>query len=301
MLILSLWLYLTTSTWAAGGDGPFRPRAVLTNVPPFTAPFTLSVQVPSSLGARVHYLHPAGCFIYRHGKIRASEALDNLLRSIIEMVSGSVSHPRLSYCALKHPIHLLLSHQMHCDTSKRELQVKCLIILTLLLQSNNHDLCFKPLEGHDHVPPSALVILNIGSLRLHCFQGWSTETCTAWRKAPRQAWRVNNVPEYILNPNVKNVCEDCLYVRIETCVRDGAFVCGRATRKSPAQGLLFNSASKEEITSNKRGWLWFASLPQSYKTEGTHSSPENKKNRKAKQCVKSVLRFILICAWECRE
>lgn len=30
--------------------------------------------------------------------------------------------------------------------------------------------------------------------------------------------------------------------------------CGRAVWKSPAQGLLFNSASKEEITSNKSGF-----------------------------------------------
>lgn len=30
------------------GDGLFSPRVVLTNVPPFNAPFPLSVQVPSS-------------------------------------------------------------------------------------------------------------------------------------------------------------------------------------------------------------------------------------------------------------
>lgn len=38
-------------TGGAGGDGDglFSPKAVLTNVPPFNAPFPLSVRVPSSL------------------------------------------------------------------------------------------------------------------------------------------------------------------------------------------------------------------------------------------------------------
>lgn len=84
-------------------------------------------------------------------------------------------------------------------------------------------------------------------------------------------------------------------------MKDG--VCGRVIWKSPAQGLLFNSASKEQITSNKRGYDCDLHCGLRVVKHNEHSSPENKQNKtKTTYSVKSVLQIIiLIYAWECGE
>ena len=67
--------------------------------------------------------------------------------------------------------------------------------------------------------------------------------------------------------------KDGLWMCVCVCV---CVVCGRVLWKSPAQGLFFNSTSKEQITSNKRGYDCDLHCSCSVTKHNEHSSPENK-------------------------